>query len=96
MIEKTYGCAGIAVASDLALASADSYTGVLAGLAPVVAFRLWNIRDRNRAAWDGGVEGGVLRIGKAGKGRGCDYESGVEHCEMRKVAMSARCDVSIG
>lgn len=77
---KTHSAALIAIAGDLALASAKVNASVLVGVAPFVTLRLGHICDRNRAAGNGSVEGGVLRRGEAGKGRSRDDDGRVEHC----------------
>lgn len=72
----TYIVAVVAVvAGDLGLAAADVDAGVGVGLAPARAERRVHLAGRDSAAGNGGVEGRVLRRGKAGKGRGRDDES---------------------
>lgn len=70
----TYRFALVAVARNVALATAEINTSVLVGRAPVVALRLGDGADRDRAAGNGRVRRAVLRRREAGKGRGGDDE----------------------
>jgi hypothetical protein len=76
----TYGVALVAVAGELALATAQLDTRVLVGLAPRLAVVGGHTAGGDRAARDGCVGGSVLRGREAGKGRGGDDDGGVEHC----------------
>lgn len=76
----TYVVAVVAVAGDLALAAADVDASVGVGLAPQGTLSGVDQGWRDGAARDGGVQVGVvLSRRQAGKGRGGDDESGVEH-----------------
>lgn len=92
-MDKIYDCsyrvAGVAVAGNVALTTANVDTGVLVGIAVLSALVGGDLVGRDRAAWDGSIKSGVLCGGKASKSRSGKEDGGVEHGGMcvQKISM---------
>lgn len=72
--------ARVAVAADVALATAEVHAGILLSGAPISTLTLRNLRGRDGAARNGSVEGAILDLGGAnGEGRGGGDNGRVAH-----------------
>ena len=91
--KDTYRVASVALACNLALATAKLNARVLVGSAPCLPVVLGHGAGVYRAAGDGCLvlRARVLRRSKAGKSRGGDDESRVEHCCVDVDATEYQC-----